>query len=132
MKTHVTVLGVLHIVFGVLGVLLAIGLLVLFGGIAGVVATQDLSDDEGAEFAIPVLGTLGVGLFVLVSLLSLPSVVIGYGLVKFRGWARIGGLVLSALDLFHIPFGTALGIYGFWVLLSRESEALFSTAGTAG
>jgi hypothetical protein len=33
--------------------------------------------------------------------------------------------VISALDLIHIPIGTALGIYGFWVLLSPETEAMF-------
>jgi hypothetical protein len=34
-------------------------------------------------------------------------------------------IVLSALDLFNIPLGTALGIYGFWVLLNKETEQLF-------
>jgi hypothetical protein len=34
-------------------------------------------------------------------------------------------IILSALHLFNVPFGTALGVYGFWVLLSPETEALF-------
>jgi hypothetical protein len=33
---------------------------------------------------------------------------------------------MSALELFSIPFGTALGIYGFWVLLKPETEQLFN------
>jgi len=37
-------------------------------------------------------------------------------------------IVLSALDLIHIPFGTVLGIYGFWVLLNPETEAMFNRA----
>jgi hypothetical protein len=37
-------------------------------------------------------------------------------------------IVLSVLDLIHVPFGTALGIYGLWVLLSQGSERLFRPA----
>jgi hypothetical protein len=58
-------------------------------------------------------------------LLSLPGLIAGIGLVKFRPWARILGIVISALDLLSVPFGTALGVYGLWVLLSTETEALF-------
>jgi hypothetical protein len=35
--------------------------------------------------------------------------------------------VLSALNLISIPFGTLLGIYGLWVLLNKETEALFAS-----
>jgi hypothetical protein len=34
-------------------------------------------------------------------------------------------IVLSAIELLHVPFGTALGIYGLWVLLSPPTEELF-------
>jgi hypothetical protein len=26
----------------------------------------------------------------------------------------------------HVPFGTALGIYGLWVLFNRDTERLFA------
>ena len=35
-------------------------------------------------------------------------------------------IVISVLDLLNIPFGTALGIYGLWVLTKPETEALLS------
>jgi len=35
-------------------------------------------------------------------------------------------IVVSALHLFSIPFGTALGIYGLWVMLSDETIGLFA------
>jgi hypothetical protein len=35
-------------------------------------------------------------------------------------------IVVSALHLINIPFGTALGIYGLWVLLSPEAQRLFT------
>ena len=34
-------------------------------------------------------------------------------------------IVLSALHLVNIPIGTILGIYGLWVLLSKETDLLF-------
>jgi hypothetical protein len=26
----------------------------------------------------------------------------------------------------HVPFGTALGVYGLWILFNRETERLFA------
>jgi hypothetical protein len=124
MKQHVSILGVLYIIFGVLGILAAVSCLALFGGAAGIVRMA-APDDPDAAVAIPVLGVIGVVLFVLLSLLSIPGLVVGIGLTKFQGWSRIGGLVLSGLNLLNFPLGTALGIYGLWVLLSKEAEAVF-------
>ena len=38
---------------------------------------------------------------------------------------RIAVLTLGVLNLFLLPFGTALGIYAFWVLLNNETRAAF-------
>jgi len=58
--------------------------------------------------------------------LSLPGIVTGIGLLRLRPWARILGIVLSALSLLMVPFGSLLGIYGLWVLLSKDTERLFN------
>jgi hypothetical protein len=34
-------------------------------------------------------------------------------------------LWLGALNLFVLPFGTALGIYAFWVLLHTQTRGAF-------
>jgi hypothetical protein len=129
MQTHVKVLAILHIVFGSLGLLFAIFLLVLFGGIAGVIGMN--AAHEEAIVALPLIG--GIGLFVsaMAALLSAPSLVAGVGLLSFKPWARTLTLVLSAIQLIHVPIGTALGFYGFWVLLSREGTLLFERAPAA-
>jgi hypothetical protein len=36
-----------------------------------------------------------------------------------------GGLGLAVPNLFVLPFGTALGIYAFWVLLHDEARRMF-------
>ena len=130
MEQHVKILGVLHIVFGSLGILLELGLLLLFGGIAGIIGASDYSSD--AHISIPIVGGIGALVFFVLLALSLPGLIAGIGLLQFRSWARILTIVLSVLELIHVPFGTALGVYGLWVLLSQGSERLFGTAGARG
>jgi hypothetical protein len=125
METHVKVVAILHIAWGCLGVLIAVGLLLLFGGIAGIVGLAGHARD-GAEVAVPVLGAIGGVIFVVVLALSLPGIVGGIGLLQFAPWARVLMLVISALDLLSVPVGTALGIYGLWTLTKPETEALFA------
>ncbi len=124
MATHVRVLGILHLVLGICGLLAGLLILVIFGGIASVVGFAGRS--EGAEIAVPILGTIGMLVFTLLMVLSLPGVIAGVGLLHRKRWARVLTIVLSALELFSVPFGTALGVYGLWVLLSTGSEAVFN------
>ena len=122
MAQHVKILGVLHIALGALGVLGAIAALTIFGGLSALVAADRSSDNFAAA---PILGAIAGGIFVLIMALSLPGLIIGIGLVQFRPWARVAGIVVSAFDLLGFPFHTALAIYGLWVLLNRETEQMF-------
>lgn len=123
MVQHVKILGWLHIIFGILGLAAGVIVMIIFGGIAGIVGATGASDDR--VIAIPILGGIGGIIFLVLVALSLPGLIAGIGLIQFKAWARIVMIVLSALHLLNIPFGTALGIYGLWVLLNRETEVLF-------
>jgi len=122
MAQHVKILGILHVVFGAIGVLGAIAALLIFGGVSALVAADHSSDSLAA---IPILGVVGGLVFILVMALSLPGLIIGIGLMQFRPWARMCGIILSAFDLLGFPFHTTLGIYGLWTLLNRETEQMF-------
>ncbi|MGE5570820.1 MAG: hypothetical protein ACM3S5_17440 [Rhodospirillales bacterium] len=122
MANHVRILAILHIVFGSLGVLAALAILMLFGGIAGVV---NMRGDPDAAVAAPIIGLIGGAIFFFIAILSLPGIVAGIGLLQYREWARILTIVLSALQLVNVPFGTALGVYGLWVLLQNQTTSLF-------
>jgi hypothetical protein len=124
MAQHVKILGILHIIYGALGVFVGLLALLIMGGIAGVVGVSDHSPDSA--MAIPILGGIGALVFIILLCVSLPGIIVGFGLLHFKPWARLLTLVLSAFELFSIPFGTALGIYGFWVLLKPETEQLFN------
>jgi hypothetical protein len=125
MRDHVRILAYLHIVFGALGTLAALLVLFVFGGLAGIVGATNPSDPNAWRIAMPVLGVVGLVISGFVLLLSLPGVIAGFGLLRFRPWARMLTIVLSALDLPGVPIGTALGVYGLWVLLKPETERLF-------
>ena len=122
METHVKVLAILYIVFGVMGTLTGLGIMVLLGaiGVAGAAADPD------AWMALPILGITGTALAAFLLFLSLPGVIAGIGLLKYRPWARILTIVLSALNLMNFPFGTLIGIYGLWVMLSDQGARLFA------
>jgi hypothetical protein len=49
-------------------------------------------------------------------------------LLRKQSWARILVLFVSAIDLFNVPIGTALGAYSIWVLLQPETVSLFEGA----
>ena len=128
MERHIKLLGVLNIVWGSMGALTGLFLLAIFGGAFGIVGTA-LRETQ-TTFAWPLIAAIGgaiagaITIYLLI--LSVPSIVAGIGLINFKPWARTVGIVVSALHLIHIPFGTALGIYGLWVLVSRESEGCFN------
>lgn len=123
MTTHVKVLGWFFIVFGAFYVVLAFGSSMLLGMLAGFVGTQGGDD---AAVGAGVLGMAGAAAFVFLLCIGIPGIITGIGLLKIKPWARIVGIVLSAIRLISFPFGTILGIYGLWVLFNKETEALFN------
>lgn len=123
MTTHVKVLGVLYIVLSSLGVCAALFFGLALGAAGSIVGTT--ASPEDAAIALPVMGLAGTALVAFILALSLPGLVAGIGLLKLQPWARILGIVVAALNLINIPFGTVLGIYGLWVLLNKETERMF-------
>lgn len=127
MRSHIKNLGILNIVMGSLTACIGLAALVVLGGLAGAISWSGVSaTDDGSPFAAPIISLIGLGVAAFFVLLGLPSIIGGWGLLKLRPWARVFTLVLSGFHLLHVPFGTALGVYGFWVLLSDESKLIFS------
>lgn len=123
MQTHVKVLGVLFLVCA--------GFLALFAiefplglGIVGAFVSQSGDPDAGVGSAV--LGLVGTGLALFFGVMAAVYGLCGYGVLKHKSWARIFAIILCAMSLFKIPFGTALGIYGLWIMFNKETEALFA------
>ncbi len=116
MEGHAKALGVLWIIYGVLGILLGLLILGLLFGISF------LPEDHESPIILRTVAIVGGG---LITLLSLPEVIAGFALLKFKEWGRILSLVVAVLNIIWIPFGTALSIYTFVILLNTETIALF-------
>jgi uncharacterized membrane protein (UPF0136 family) len=116
MATHIKVLAWLHIVFGLFGALAAVAIL---GGTM-----------FGAAFAGSLTGSLIAGvtggfISIFVGAMAALQLIAGWGLLQRKPWARILTIVLGVISLIRFPWGTALGIYTLWVLLSKDGAAQF-------
>jgi hypothetical protein len=121
MEQHLKILGILNIVFGGLGICGALVILFVFGIPAGLVVADG---DPDAAGTLSILGVVGGFIFLLATIFSVPALIAGIGLLKYREWARIWTIVASVLHLINIPFGTALGVYGLWVMFKDETVSL--------
>ena len=114
MNTHVKIVGILHIVYGL--ILLGLSLTLFFGlGLAGSIVLV-----SGDPNSATLLGVIGTGLSGFFGLLALPNLIGGWALLAGKSWGRILVLVLGFIHLIDIPIGTALGIYTIWALLRHE------------
>src|SRR5688572_2972343 len=96
------VLGVTSIMVGIVHALLSLFIILVYG------AKSSITPDNAREF-LPVVGYLGQFAFHLVFTTSLLGIVAGFGLLRLQPWARPIAIVISLIQLFVIPFGTALG-----------------------
>ena len=117
MKKHVTVVGVIHIAFGVLGL---IGALTVFFALH--FARGFVSYEEVPEM---VLSMLAISLPLLIGFMSTLGLVGGIGLLAYKNWARYMVIIVAALGCLNIPIGTLKGVYSLWVLLQDETVRLF-------
>jgi len=124
MQRHVKTLGILNIVWGALGAFSGVAVMLIFGGTFGIVGAA-LRDRPDAAVVLPIIATVGGAIALFLLILSVPSIVAGIALLHRRPWAPTLAIIVSALHLLNFPLGTALGIYGLWVLLSDAGREYF-------
>lgn len=109
----------------VAGIQLAIGSLGLVLGALGFVALAGVgwvSQDPGVQAWMSGLGGVVASFF---GLLSIPTLIGGFGLLRRKRWARTLGMVLGAIELFQVPIGTVLGGYSLFVLAQKRTREYF-------
>ena len=126
MKRHVDLVGLLYQLWGGMSLLLSVSLLstgVAATAIGAAVAPAASSGKVTAGIVAAVFFVLaGAGL-----VFGLVHIWIGTRLRRFREWARAFAIVLAAVDLVLVPFGTGLGVYTLWALLNEQSKPLFDS-----
>lgn len=120
MKSHVNFLGVLQVTWGAIGLVLGASLLLLAAGAAAIVRTS-----PGDPWTAILTSLLFAVFAAALALDGWANMWVGRGIRQLRPAGRTGAFVVSVINLFVLPFGTALAIYSFWVLLHDDARALF-------
>ena len=124
---HVRLLALFWLAFSAFNTVGAIVLYIVANTIFA--QMRDFGAPEGpGTFLRPLLSVIAILLLAKAAL----GFIAGWGLLQHEGWARILVLIVGFISLFtNIPFGTALGIYTMWVLLSSDSEREYEGLATA-
>ena len=126
-RGHVRLLALFWLAFSAFNTVGAIVLYIVANTIFA--HARDFAVPEGpGTFLRPLLSVIAILLLAKAALGFLG----GWGLLQHESWARILVLVLGFISLFtNIPFGTALGVYTMWVLLSSDSEREYEALSSA-
>src|SRR3990170_1212731 len=110
MRSHLRLLGILQLTWGAIGLLLGAALLLLaIGALA-------IGFMESADRVAASITALTFGIFAGALLLGgAANAWAGRALRRLEPAGRSAVLWLSVPNLFVLPFGTALGVYAFWV-----------------
>ena len=124
MKKHVDLVALLYMLWGGMCLLLSVSLLST-GIAATAIGAAATGAATGGKLAAGIVAAVFFTLAALGFVFGSAHLWVGSRLRRFREWARAFAIVLSVVDLFLIPFGTALGLYALWALLHERSKPLF-------
>jgi hypothetical protein len=119
---HVTILAILTTIWGALGMLIGVSMLLLA---AAPMAIRNTPQGGAVGFAAGFMAAVFFVTGVFALLFGGAHVWTASRLRRRDALGRIVGLGLAVVDLLMLPFGTALGIYALWVLLANEGRRLF-------
>ena len=126
---HAHLLGILWIAYSAVSLIGGVILMIVSHTVFGPLGLPSMPGGP-PMFIRPLLSAIAVVLLCKAA----AGIAAGLGLLQRQDWGRILAIVLGVISLINIPFGTALGIYTLWVLLSpgadKEYEAL--ARGSAG
>jgi hypothetical protein len=126
-KSHVDFLGALFIVWGLLTMVVGVSTLALGVGAAALITSA--GRDGGGQVAAGITAAAFTALAFLAILWGGAHVIVGVPLRRYAPWSRLIALLLGSVDLLLLPYGTALGVYALWALLTEDGKRLFIVDG---
>ena len=112
----------LFIVWGLLTTLVGFSTLALGVGAVALITSSNRGSGGVAAGLTAVLFTT---LAIIAIVWGAAHVVAGVPLRRRRPWARLMALALGSIDLVLLPYGTALGVYALYLLLSEDAKQMF-------
>lgn len=130
---HAQMLGILWIAYSAVLVLGGIFMLIFFGRVFPIIL-HNVPPQQGGpppDFVLGFMGPLMHFIAVLLLVKAAAGIIAGVGILQRADWSRMLAIVLACISLISFPFGTALGIYSLWVLLSPNADTEFRGQGRA-
>jgi len=118
-EQHNKYLGISHLVYGSLFLLLMLGMMVFMS----VMFAAMPSGPNGPPAFFFAFIWLFFGL--IYGAMTIPSLIAGYGLLKRKKWAKTAAIIAGVLSGMSFPMGTAVCVYTFWFLFSEPGKILY-------
>ena len=122
-ETHLTVLGILWIAYGVMHLAGACALFFVRNFVF-----EGAWTPPNAPFFV---GGILHAVTIILAVTGAIGLLAGIGLMRAELWARPLIIALGIISLLNAPFGTALGIYTLWVLLGGNSATEYERLAAA-
>lgn len=116
MEKHINVVAALQIGLSIFTLLIVALAYTVFNVIGSFI------DEPEGKMVLAIIGNV---IAVFLVFVSIPGLIAGIGLYRRKEWARILTIVISVIDLFNFPLGTAIGIYSIWAMVQPETVAAF-------
>jgi hypothetical protein len=126
-ERQVRLLGILASIWGALATLVGLSMLLLAIGALALVGDPDA---ENVSFAAGLTAAVFVSIGVFSLLWGMAHIWVATLLRRRSPLGRAVMLGLAVVNLLVFPFGTALGAYALWILLTNDGRRLFES-GTA-
>ena len=130
MEKHISLVGILNIVYEALSL---IGACVLFAIAIGfryffefISRYSHHGMDEIPPEVLDIVPIILTVIGILLLIFSVIGIIGAIGVIKRKEWGRITLLVISFFNLIRIPLGTVLGVYSIWALLNDETIRMFN------
>jgi hypothetical protein len=132
LEVHVRNVGLILFYSGIALGAIAVIVLIAFGGLDGIMLTDNPFYKRKDIATIPLTRLLAVVAIFYSLLIAAPMALVGRGILRFQPWAKTVGLFVGALTLLFFPLGTGIGIYTLWVLTDEATEFLFANVPAGG
>lgn len=118
MKKNINIVAALQIGLSIFNLLIAFIIFSALKLVGGFI------DNPSGSTILSLIANIIAIIFIII---SLPGIFAGIGLYKRKEWARVLTIILSVIELFNFPFGTAIGVFSIWVLIQNETIADFNS-----
>ncbi len=116
-EEHNRTVGICHLAYGALSALFMFAILFFFGAIMFAIPDPD------APFGFFMIVMFFMMIWSLI--LTLPSFIAGYAMLKHKPWARMASIIAAVLETMSFPLGTGVAIYSFWFMFSDAGRAMY-------